>query len=46
LDQAMAEFVTGKRDISLDAVWNAYLADLDRMGSREKADIIQTYLKK
>jgi hypothetical protein len=25
--------------------WNAYLADLDRMGSKELAGIIQKYIK-
>jgi putative aldouronate transport system substrate-binding protein len=45
LDSYMVEFITGSRDINNDAVWNAYLADLDRMGSREKAGIIQKYLK-
>ncbi|MDR1636571.1 MAG: extracellular solute-binding protein [Treponema sp.] len=45
LDSYMVEFITGARDINNDAVWNAYLADLDRMGSKEKAAIIQKYLK-
>ena len=45
LDQAMVEFITGMRNINNDAAWNAYLADLDRVGSSEKATIIEKYLK-
>jgi putative aldouronate transport system substrate-binding protein len=45
LDSYMVEFITGARDINSDAVWNAYLADLDRIGSKEKAAIIAKYLK-
>jgi hypothetical protein len=45
LDSYMVEFITGARDVNSDTVWNAYLADLDRMGSKEKAGIIQKYLK-
>ena len=45
LQQAIAEFVTGVRDINNDAAWNAYLADLDRLGARERAEIYQKYLR-
>jgi hypothetical protein len=45
LQQSIAEFVTGVRDINSDAAWNAYLADLDRLGSRERADLYQKYLR-
>jgi len=41
----MVEFITGKRNINSDAAWNSYLADLDRVGSAEKAAIIEKYLK-
>ena len=45
LDQAMVQFITGARNITNDTVWNAFLADLDRVGSKEKATIIAKYLK-
>jgi putative aldouronate transport system substrate-binding protein len=32
--QSVAEFVTGARDITGDAAWNAYLRELDNMGLR------------
>jgi len=44
LDQAMVEFIIGRRNINNDSVWNAFLADLDRVGSREKASLIEKYL--
>jgi putative aldouronate transport system substrate-binding protein len=44
-DSAFTEFITGVRDINNNGVWNAYLADLDRMGSKELAGIIQKYIK-
>ncbi|MDR0450846.1 MAG: extracellular solute-binding protein [Treponema sp.] len=44
-EQAIAEFVTGVRDINSDAAWNAYLAELDRMGSRDLVAIYQKYMK-
>jgi putative aldouronate transport system substrate-binding protein len=44
-DLAVTEFITGVRDINSNSVWNAYLADLDRMGSKELAGIIQKYIK-
>jgi putative aldouronate transport system substrate-binding protein len=43
--QSAAEFITGIRDISSDAAWNAYLSDLDRMASPELVTIYQKYLK-
>jgi putative aldouronate transport system substrate-binding protein len=45
LDQAIVEFVTGVRNINRDADWNTYNSDLERLGSKERADIIQKYLK-
>jgi putative aldouronate transport system substrate-binding protein len=44
-EQAMVEFITGIRNINSDADWNTYLADLDRMGSRDLVTIIQKYIK-
>jgi putative aldouronate transport system substrate-binding protein len=44
-DQAIAEFVTGARDINNNAAWNAYLADLDRIGSKDLVTIYQKYIK-
>jgi hypothetical protein len=44
-EQAMTEFITGKRDINSDADWSAYLADLDKLGSGELAAILTKYLK-
>jgi len=43
--QAFAEFVTGIKNINSDADWNAYLAELDRMGSAEMVSIRQKYIK-
>jgi putative aldouronate transport system substrate-binding protein len=45
LDQAMTEFITGRRNINDNNAWNAYLAELDRLGSKEKAAILQKYIK-
>jgi putative aldouronate transport system substrate-binding protein len=45
IDQAITEFVIGTRDINNNSAWNAYLADLDRLGAKERADIIQKYIK-
>jgi hypothetical protein len=45
LDQAMVEFITGIRNINRDADWNTFNNDLDRLGSKERADIIQKYIK-
>jgi putative aldouronate transport system substrate-binding protein len=44
-EQAAVEFITGIRDISSEAAWNTYLADLDRMGSNELQGIVQKYVK-
>ncbi|MDR2374839.1 MAG: hypothetical protein LBD96_00200 [Treponema sp.] len=43
IQQAAVQFITGAR--SLDNDWNAYLAELDRLGSAEKARIMQEYIK-
>jgi putative aldouronate transport system substrate-binding protein len=43
--QSIAEFVTGVRNINSDAAWNAYLSDLDRMGSPDLVTIYQKYVK-
>jgi putative aldouronate transport system substrate-binding protein len=43
-DQACVEFITGIRDINNDAAWNAYLGELDRLGSGELVNIIQKYI--
>jgi hypothetical protein len=45
LTQSIAEFVTGRRDINSNAAWNTYLAELDRMGAKDRADIYQKYMK-
>jgi hypothetical protein len=42
----MVEFITGVRDINSDPVWNTYLSDMDRLGSKDLAAIIQRYIKK
>lgn len=42
---AWSEFITGRRDINSDTAWNAYLADLDRMGSKDLVTIYQKYIK-
>jgi putative aldouronate transport system substrate-binding protein len=43
--QAWVEFITGVRNISNNADWNAYLADLDRYGAAEHVSIMQKYIK-
>jgi hypothetical protein len=45
-DQVFAEFITGVRDASNNTAWNAYLAELDRLNSKEILTIKQKYLKK
>jgi putative aldouronate transport system substrate-binding protein len=35
VDQSIAEFVIGSRDISSDAAWNAYLRELDNLGLQQ-----------
>jgi putative aldouronate transport system substrate-binding protein len=44
-DQAFVEFITGVRNINSDTDWNTYLADLDRLNSKEVLTIRQKYLK-
>jgi putative aldouronate transport system substrate-binding protein len=44
-DQAFVEFITGVRNINSDGDWNAYLADLDRLNSKEVLSIRQKYLR-
>jgi putative aldouronate transport system substrate-binding protein len=43
--QAIVEFITGTRDINSNNDWNAYLAELDRLGSKEMVQILQKYVK-
>jgi putative aldouronate transport system substrate-binding protein len=43
--QAYVEFITGVRDINNDSHWNAYLTELDRLGSPEMVSIRQKYVK-
>jgi putative aldouronate transport system substrate-binding protein len=43
--QAFVEFITGVRDINNDGHWNAYLSELDRLGSPEMVSIRQKYVK-
>jgi putative aldouronate transport system substrate-binding protein len=40
--QAIAEFVTGVRDIGSDSHWNAYLRELDNMGLKVWLNAAQT----
>jgi hypothetical protein len=37
--------VSGVRDITSNTAWNAYLADLDRIGSKDLVTIYQKYIK-
>ena len=41
LNQSIAEFVTGARDINNDAVWNTYLNNLNNMGLQQWIQISQ-----
>jgi putative aldouronate transport system substrate-binding protein len=43
--QVFVEFITGVRDINNNAHWNAYLSELDRLGSKEMVQILQKYIK-
>jgi hypothetical protein len=43
--QVYVEFITGVRDINNDSHWNAYLTELDRLGSPEMVSIRQKYIK-
>jgi putative aldouronate transport system substrate-binding protein len=45
VEQASVEFITGARDINNNAAWNAYLAELDRLGGPRLTDLIQKYIK-
>jgi putative aldouronate transport system substrate-binding protein len=45
LELAWVEFITGARNINDNNAWNAYLADLDRQGSRDLVSIFQKYIK-
>jgi hypothetical protein len=45
LDAAMVEFITGVRNINNDAIWNNYLAELDRLGTKDMAALLQKYIK-
>jgi putative aldouronate transport system substrate-binding protein len=42
-EQVIVEFITGTRDFNNG--WNAYLAELDRMGSKDLVSILQKYVK-
>jgi hypothetical protein len=42
--QTFVEFITGTRDINNDSHWNAYLLELDRLGSPEMVSIRQKYV--
>jgi putative aldouronate transport system substrate-binding protein len=44
-EKAMVEFIIGDRNINNDADWNAYLAELDRLGSPEMVLIRQKYVR-
>jgi putative aldouronate transport system substrate-binding protein len=43
--QAFVEFITGVRDINNNTQWNAYLSELDRLGSPEMVSIRQKYIR-
>jgi putative aldouronate transport system substrate-binding protein len=43
--QAWAEFITGIKNINNNTDWNNYLADLDRIGSKDLVSITQKYVK-
>jgi putative aldouronate transport system substrate-binding protein len=43
--QVFVEFITGVRDINNNSHWNTYLAELDRLGSKEMVQILQKYVK-
>ncbi|MDR0450782.1 MAG: extracellular solute-binding protein [Treponema sp.] len=45
VEQAAVEFITGARDIGNNAAWNTYLNELDRLGSKDLAGLIQKYIK-
>jgi putative aldouronate transport system substrate-binding protein len=41
VDQSVAEFVAGVRDVNNDTVWNAYLQELNKMGLQQWLTIAQ-----
>lgn len=43
IETAMSEFVRGIRDIDSDAAWNAYVAELERMGLEDFLEIAAIY---
>jgi putative aldouronate transport system substrate-binding protein len=43
--QVFVEFITGVRDINNDSHWNAYLSELNRLGSPEMVQILQKYIR-
>jgi putative aldouronate transport system substrate-binding protein len=43
--QVFVEFITGVRDVNSNNDWNAYLSELDRLGSKEMVQILQKYVK-
>jgi hypothetical protein len=43
--QALTEFVIGTRNINSNTDWNAYLAELDRLGSKDMLSIMQKYVR-
>jgi putative aldouronate transport system substrate-binding protein len=45
LDQTISEFITGSKDINSDSAWNTFLAELDRIGAKDRAVIYQKYIK-
>lgn len=42
-EQVIVEFITGARDFNNG--WNTYLAELDRLGSKDLATILQKYIR-
>ena len=42
IDQSVAEFIISTRDINNDAVWNAYIRELDNMGLQQWINLTQT----
>jgi putative aldouronate transport system substrate-binding protein len=45
LDQSAMEFILGIRDIRNDSSWNAYIRELDRLGSADRAAIYQRLIR-
>jgi len=42
VNQSIAEFTIGTRDINNDAVWNAYVNELNNMGMQQYLQTAQT----